>query len=274
MEGVAELRAKLAAEEERHEDTRAELRRLQEEGRDQRERIFALERTVSQLLTRINDLEQQLAQQQKHYNEQLGALKKRHSEQLNDLGSVELAAVRKSRENDDRLALEKELDALEKELNARAEKNRAMQQRHRNAFVVGQLATVFVERLVLKFFAGDWKKHRRSVGNLDELRQALGDASALDDYLAQHASDLDEEDICNVLYDVKARRDPAGYGFCREPDHFAEECDCASPTPDELLTVIKEVIPTGSERTIMSRIVAMNDGLMRELKHRCVLQAI
>lgn len=160
---------------------------------------------------------------------------------------------------------------MKKEHQAIEKKTRAIEQRQRAAFIAGQLATVFIERLGIKFLKGDWKKHWRSMANLDDLRKAMGDARALDKYLEENINELEEEAISDVLYFAKERRNPSTHPVCLEPDHITGDCEC-DPSPDEVLEAINLVTRDRAQKSIMSWVVTMTDSLKHELKHRRLLE--
>lgn len=244
MEGIAELRAKLAAEEKRHEETKVELRKLREENSSQRNRIRELEDTIAKLLAKISKLEEQLASQEARHTKEMKELKEK-------------------------------VASLEAQTTNAAKKERGIRQHHRNTFVAGQLATVFIERLGITFLGMEWKKHRRFVSNLDELRTAMKnakkDSAPLDKYLADNCNGINEEDLCDVLYEAKECRNPGAHPVCLEPDHITGDCDC-NPDPRDVEQAIERVVRDRSSRTVFSRVIVMADDLKRSLQHRRLLQ--
>jgi chromosome segregation ATPase len=255
MEGVVELRERLAAvqekladEETRHAETKAQLESLREKCKSQQAEIQELERAgarqrtgIEDLNRKLNELKERLATQKANHNDQMDAINK------------ELAAVRREQENDKK-------------------KSRAIRQRERSSFVAGQLATVFIERLGMKFLKGDWRKHRRSVANLDDLRNVMGNnASELDEYLATNVGVLDVEAIYDYLHSAKERRNASAHSMCLDPDHTDGGCDC-DPTSDEVDAAIRSVTSDSQEKSIMSWVVTRTDNLKRELQHRRLLR--
>lgn len=103
-----------------------------------------------------------------------------------------LAALAKSLNNErpaHRRALCLGENKEEEEKKKKRKATRALQQRQHRAAVAGQLVAVFIERLGMKLLKSGWKKRRRAVANLDDLRGALGgDTTALDEFLALHCT--------------------------------------------------------------------------------------
>jgi chromosome segregation ATPase len=286
---IQELEAtkqKLDATQQELEATKQKLDATQQELDAIKQELVAtkqkLEATIQKLEATIQgqtaDFRSQLAQQEMHHNSQLEAIKQKLDatqqeleatiqEQTADFRSQ--LAQQEMRHNSQLEANKQEKETIKQALE---KKNRAIQQRQRNTFVAGQLATVFIERLGMKFLKGDWKKHRSRVANLDSLREAMGDATALDKYLAENAGGVVEDDIRNALFDAKDNRNPSAHPVCLEPDHTDGECEC-DPTPDEVLAAIHKVTPDRDAKIIMSWVASMTDSLKRELQHRRLLQA-
>jgi predicted RNase H-like nuclease (RuvC/YqgF family) len=253
MEGIAELRAKLAVKEKRDEETNEELRQRREQICSQRDQIRELEATIAKLHAEISKLKEQLASQKGRHDEEMKELKEKVAAlEANEARQVASATI-----------------------NAAA-KERDIRQQQRYTFVAGQLANIFIERLSIMFLKREWKKHRRFVSNLDELRTVMKntqrDTAPLDKYLEDNCNGLDEGDICDVLHDAKERRNPGAHPVCLEPDHVMGDCEC-DPSPADVKKAIEKVTRRDRfARTVLLRALTMTEHLGRDLHHRRLLQ--
>lgn len=78
-----------------------------------------------------------------------------------------------------------------------------------------------------------------------------------------------------MIFDVRPLREAflPDIPVCLEPDHTAEQEAClCDPTPDEVWAAIREV--ASGQNRVLSCILTMAEALMRDLKHRRLLQLI
>lgn len=137
MEGVAELRAKLAAEEKRHEDTKRELRQLQEQNNKQSDRIRELEGIVVAQRSEIATLRFEIAT----FKNQLASQEQKTGELEEKMGEL------RTRHDGEMAKVLKEFAAFQAQCDSAVKRLQSTRQKERYMFVAGQVATVFVERL-------------------------------------------------------------------------------------------------------------------------------
>ncbi|EDQ90904.1 uncharacterized protein MONBRDRAFT_24028 [Monosiga brevicollis MX1] len=213
---------------------------------------------------------EEMADMKKTYSEDMADMKKAHSEEMADMKkahSEDMADMKKTHSE--------EMDEMKRDLYLKLdEQQRAREQdkrihqsareKDRARFVAGQVAHVFINRLGCKFL-GDaaWKKQRRHVSNLDELLEMMAEnAAPLEQLLKDNFGDLDTEEICDVIYEVKAMRNPCAHPVCLDPEHTDNQCEC-NPDPQTLKAAVLKAVQSRQKR-IMSLMVDVNDKLARE----------